>query len=84
MGRAGGVLQFLAQHHVAAAFAVDRPGLGELPQAGTKARGGGQLGGVQFRIAARQPAGIATIRRRFVGERRERLDFRPRLPPGLQ
>ena len=36
---------------------------------------GGEACGMQFRIAAGQPAAIGIVRRRFVGERREGQDL---------
>ena len=36
---------------------------------------------MQFRIAARQPAAVGAVRRRFVGERRERQDFGAGIAP---
>src|SRR6185436_15500455 len=72
MSRAVRILERLAQHHVATAFAVDRTRRREFPYAGSEAFRGSEAAGVQLGIAARQPAGIAIVRRRLVGERRER------------
>ena len=69
---AGGILEALAEHHVAAALAMHRAGLGEAPQPRRKSPRGRERIGVQLRIAAGQPAAIGTLGRRLVGERRER------------
>ena len=67
--------QAVAQHHVAAAFAMHRAGLGKAHHAGAKARRGRKCPGMKFRIAAGQPARIAIGGRWFVGQRREGVDF---------
>ena len=77
----GCVLQAFAQHHVAAALAVHRPGRGEAFQAGGEISRVGERVGMQFRIAAGQPSDIGIVRRRFVGERRERQDLGAGLAP---
>ena len=63
------VLKALAEHHVAAALAMDRPRCGEMRQPCAESLGGGEPLGMQFGISARQPATIARLRRRFVGQR---------------
>ena len=45
---------------------------------------GGKGVGVQFRVAAGEPAAVGALRRRLVGERRERHDFGAGLAPGLE
>ena len=55
---AGRVFQAFAQNHVAAAFAVDRPRFGKPPQVPMEMSRRGEHIGVQFRIAAGQPAAI--------------------------
>ena len=44
----------------------------------------GEFAGVQFGIAARQPHRVAILRRRLVGERREKGEFSPLRPPSAQ
>ena len=39
---------------------------------------------MEFRIAARQPAGVAVVRRSLVGQRREEADLRPGGAPAVQ
>ena len=79
----GSVLEALAEHHVAAAFAVDRTCFGEPPQSRCKCQRGREHIRVQFRIAAGQPAAIGVFRRRLVGERRERQNFGTGVAPGI-
>jgi hypothetical protein len=85
MDLAGRIDQLLAEQQQATAFRVDRqpPGGGpaQLPQAALAV---GQLGPMQFGIAARQPANVAIGRRRFITQGREGHDFRPRLAPAFQ
>ena len=70
-----GVLEAFAEHHVAAALAVHRPRRGETRKPGAEPVGGGKPSGVKLRIAAGKPATVAVLRRRLVGERRERDDL---------
>ncbi len=65
----GRILNAFAQHHVAAAFAVNRPRLGEAPKPGLEAMRGGERICMQLRIATRQPAIVAAFGRRLVGKR---------------
>ena len=79
----GSVLEALAEHHVAAAFAMD------LTCFANRALRAGSLRGreyvrVQFRIAAGQPAAIGVFRRRLVGERRECHDLGAGAPPAIE
>ena len=60
------VLQPFAEHHVAAALAVNRMALRKFRETVEKAACCRELPRMQFRIAARQPADVATGRRRFV------------------
>ena len=78
---ARGVDEARAQRHVAAALAMHRPRPGEAPQTLTEAGRRGEPTGMQLGIAAGQPAGIAVIRRRLVGERREGDNLRARGAP---
>ena len=57
----------LPQHHVAAAFAVHRLARGEAFKPVFEACGIGERGGMQLRVAAGQPAGIAIFRRSLIG-----------------
>src|SRR5580700_11256575 len=80
---AGRVFQALAQHHVAAALAMDRAGLGKmLETTGEIARVREGLR-VQLRITARQPAAIGFRGRRFIGKRRERQNLCTSFAPGV-
>ena len=54
----GRVFQALSEHHVAPAFAVDRPRFGERRNPSRKRPAPLERIGVQFRIAARKPAAI--------------------------
>ena len=82
MRDARGILQALAQHHVAAALAVHRPRLARKSRRPSrKRRACGEAPGMELGVAAGQPAGVAIGRRRLVGERRERHEFGPRRPP---
>ena len=78
-----GVLQAFPQHHVAAAFAVDRAGRAESPQAIVETKGVCKLAGMKLWIAAGKPAGIALIWGWLVGQRRERNDLGTGAPPAL-
>ena len=81
MARAIRVDQTSAEHHVAAALAMDRACARKAAQTVEEARGGGDPPGMQFGIAARQPAGVAFLRGRFVGERREGNELGALRPP---
>jgi hypothetical protein len=63
------VLDPLAQHHVAAALAVDRPRVREAREPLLEALRRGERAGMEFRITARQPADVAALGRRLIGER---------------
>ncbi len=76
--------QRAAENHMATALAMHRAALGEAAHALEKPRRGGERWGVQFRVAARQPAGIAIVRGSLVGQRRERVDRGTRPPPPRQ
>ena len=69
------ILQALAQNHVTAALAVHRPRLREASQSIAETSRRGERFRMKLRIAARQPAAVGAIRRRFVGQRRKRQDF---------
>ena len=72
------------KHHVAAAFAMHGPRRGEAREPLLEALGIGERRGMQLRIAARQPAGIAIFPRRLVGKRREGHDLGANAPPAAQ
>ena len=75
------VLKRLAEHHVAAALAVDRPGRGKRPEPLLEAARRRKRAGMKLGIAARQPAAVAAFGRRLIGERREGDDLGTGLPP---
>src|SRR5262249_39686873 len=70
-----GVIEALAEHHVAAAFAMDRPRLRKARQSGAKAHGVCERAGVELGVSAGQPAAVAALRGRLVAERGERDDL---------
>src|SRR5262245_55348158 len=72
------------EHHVAAALAVDRPCRGEAREPRAKSLRGGELPGVKLRVSAWEPATVATLWRRLVGERREGRDLGPALAPSVE
>ena len=82
--RAVGIDQPLPQHHVAAALAMHRAARGELGEPGLEARRAGERAGMQLRIAAGKPAGIAIVGRRLVGKRREGHDLGAGAAPAAQ
>jgi hypothetical protein len=63
------ILEAFTEHHVTAALAMDRPRFGKSPKAIQEAAGRGQPAGMEFRVAAGQPAHVAMIRWRFVPQR---------------
>src|SRR5579883_396324 len=73
--------QCLAQHHIAATFAMNGPGLREPAQPLKKARCCRNPPGVQLGVASRKPAKIASLGRRLTGERGKEHDLRARLSP---
>eukprot|EP01136_Pigoraptor_vietnamica_P009960 Opistho-1_new@47020 len=82
---AGRIDQPLAQHHVAAAFAIDRrAALSRLAQPAEEGRIGRQTPGMQFGIAAGQEDGVGSPGRRLVEQRREERQFRACLAPTLE
>src|ERR1700730_12797077 len=84
MGMAGLIGQALPQNHVAAAFATRGPSFHEPAQSGKKTLRRRQPPRVKLGVAAGQPAEIAVVRRRLIGERRKERDFRARLSPARQ
>src|SRR4030088_2986540 len=72
------------QHNVAATFAMDRARHCELREPRAKALRCSQRARVQLRIAAGQPATVAALGGRLVGERRERNDVRAGAPPTVE
>src|SRR3984957_12311054 len=71
----GGILQALTQNHVTAALAMHRPRLCEVSQSIAETQRGSKRFRMKLGIAARQPAAVGAVRRRLVGERRERQNF---------
>ena len=69
VANAVGILDPFSEHHVAAAFAVDRPALGEPGKPAPEAPRGRERARMQLRITAGQPAHVAVVGRRLVGER---------------
>src|SRR5262252_2725841 len=69
VARAARILDPLAQHHVAAALAVDRPRLREAREPFPEALRGGEHASMELRITAGQPADVAALVRRLIGER---------------
>ena len=70
MGLAGRIDQLLAQQQQATAFRVDRQPPGGGPaQLAEAALAVGQLGPMQFRVAARQHQGPAARRQGLIGQR---------------
>ena len=68
--------QFLTEHHVPAAFAVDcRASPGRLPNAVSKSSACRNSFRMQFRISTRQIDRVCSYRRRFVRQWREEADF---------
>src|SRR5215468_8378159 len=65
------ILEALAEHHVAAAFTVNRTSLAKLPQTALEMISVCQHARVKLRIAAGKPTGVAVMRRRFICQRRE-------------
>lgn len=76
--------QALPQNHVTAAFAMRGPSFHEPAQTVEKALRCREPSRVKLGIAAWQPAEIAMVRRRLIGERRKESDFRARLSPARQ
>ena len=64
-----GILNSLAEHHVAAALAVNGARRCKALQPIAETLRSGELFGEKFGIAARQPARITRVGGRFVGER---------------
>jgi hypothetical protein len=62
-----GIDQPLPQHHVAAALAMHRLARGEVGEPSLEAPGIRERAGMQLRITAGEPAGIAIFRRRLIG-----------------
>ena len=80
-----GVDQPSAQHHVAAALAVDRAAPRRRgPQSREEAGVAGEAPGLQLRIAAGEVDGLGGRVRRLVGQRREEAQLGAGRAPGLQ
>src|SRR5262249_32277720 len=84
VARAVRILDALAQHHVAAALAVYRPRLREAREPVPEALRGRECTGMEFGIAAGQPADVAAFWRRLIGERRKSRDLRARFAPARE
>ena len=74
----------VAQGHVAAAFAVDGFRFRVAAEGGAEGFGGGEAARVEFGVAAGKPDEIGRCVGRFVGEGRERQDFRPCRAPAFE
>ena len=79
-----GVDQRLAENHVAAAFAVDPSRFGEAPQTVQETPRLRKAPRMQFRIAARKPAHVAIVGRRFIRERRKEEKLGAAIAPSLR
>ena len=66
MGRAVGIFETFAEYHIAAALAMHGTRCGETRKAITKTMSRCKFPCMQFRIAARQPADIASVGRRLI------------------
>src|SRR5262249_1439480 len=75
VANAFGVLEHLAEDHVAAALPVHRTRGGEARESFAEFVRGSELLRVKLGIAAGEPAGVAVLGRRLVGKRRERHDL---------
>src|SRR6516165_6647269 len=84
VARAVRILDPRAQHHVAAALAVDRPRLRKAPEPLLEALRGGERAGMEFWITAGKPADVAAFGRRLIGEGRKDRDLRARFAPAGQ
>src|ERR1700704_3027005 len=84
MADAAGILETFSEHHIAAALAMNRTCPGKAGKTTAKSVCGGKGTRMQFRITARQPADIAGVGRRLVGERREGHDLGAGAPPTTQ
>src|SRR5262245_26399633 len=72
------------EHHVAAALAVDRPCRSEAGEAVAKPVRRCEQPGVKLGVAPGEPATVAMLWRRLVGERREGRDLGPALAPSIE
>src|SRR5215831_7682136 len=77
------IFKALAEDHVAAAFAMHVSRSGKSRKAPAEASRGGERAGMKLGITARQPAAIAVVRRRLVGQRRESDNFGASAPPSV-
>src|SRR5262249_16140072 len=69
VARAVRVLDPLAQHHVAAALAVDRPRVREAREPVPEPLRAGHNASMELRITDGQPADVAALVRQLIGER---------------
>ncbi len=78
--------QPVAEHHVAAAFAVDAHAARLQPPSCPRENSvaPASSSGMQLRIAARQVDRVGIVSGRLVGKRREEGDLRPAPPPAEQ
>src|SRR6266481_3932793 len=77
------VRQRFSEHHIPAAFAMNRTSFREMPQSLEEPMRPGKPTGVEFGIPPRQPASIAIVIRPLVGKWRKEADFGPGGPPTL-
>src|SRR5579871_3046154 len=77
------ILEPLAEYHVTAALAVHWTGCAELSQPLMETMRLRKHARVQLRIAARQPAGVAIVWRRLIGQRRKTGDLSAGPPPSI-
>ncbi len=80
MRNAVGIGQAAAEHHVTTALAMHRPGLREAAQAVEEAARRRDCPGMQLGIAARQPTGVAILRRRLIRRAARSGTDRPHRP----
>ena len=78
------VFEALAEHHVAAALAMHRPRRGEVREPLAEARRRRRAVRRAARDSRREASNVAILRRRLIGERRERHDLRAGAPPAVE
>src|SRR5439155_9323641 len=81
VARAACILQSLAEHYMAAALAVHRPRLRETREPRLEFLRSSERAGMKLRITAGQPADIAALGRRLIGERGKGHDLRAGFAP---
>ena len=78
------VRQRFSEHHIPAAFAMNRTSFREMPQSLEEPMRPGKPIGMKFGIPPRQPASVTIVIRPLVGKWRKEADFGPGGPPTLQ